>query len=151
MRFLLGASGAERLCALGAMGRRFCAPLNFTVRESGRALLLAVVIVVPIATWGDDLSAVAPPCANPSRLEGKLDATTPDVTVRLKHDTTNAPAVALTLANKYGVTVAWDGHYQVPQSGRPIPPLTADKIAQLRCEPGVDLVVVKQPEPAIFP
>jgi len=25
MRFLLGASGAEKLCALGAVGRRFCA------------------------------------------------------------------------------------------------------------------------------
>jgi len=25
MGFLLGASGAEKLCALGAIGRRFCA------------------------------------------------------------------------------------------------------------------------------
>jgi hypothetical protein len=31
-RFLLGASGAEKLCALGAKGRRFCAALSFTVR-----------------------------------------------------------------------------------------------------------------------
>ena len=32
MRFLLGASGAEKLCTLGAT-RRFCAALNFTVRR----------------------------------------------------------------------------------------------------------------------
>jgi hypothetical protein len=31
MRLRLGASGAEKLCALGAI-RRFCAALNFTVR-----------------------------------------------------------------------------------------------------------------------
>jgi hypothetical protein len=31
--FRLGASGAEKFCALGAMIRRFCAPpRNFTVR-----------------------------------------------------------------------------------------------------------------------
>jgi hypothetical protein len=33
MRFLAGASGAGKLCGLAAKGRRFCAPLNFTVRR----------------------------------------------------------------------------------------------------------------------
>ena len=33
MRFLLGSSGAEKLCALGATGRRFCATTNFTARR----------------------------------------------------------------------------------------------------------------------
>jgi hypothetical protein len=32
MRFLLGASSAEKLCAVGTKGRRFWGPLNFTVR-----------------------------------------------------------------------------------------------------------------------
>ena len=32
-RFLLVASGAEKLCALGAKGWRFVRPLNFTVRS----------------------------------------------------------------------------------------------------------------------
>lgn len=43
MRFLFGASGAWGLCALGAMGRHFYAPLNFTVRphiERRRAVIV---------------------------------------------------------------------------------------------------------------
>jgi hypothetical protein len=32
IRLRLGASGAEKLCALGTMIGRFCAALNFTVR-----------------------------------------------------------------------------------------------------------------------
>ena len=32
-RLWLGASGAEKLCALGAKGRRFCAAPTFTVRR----------------------------------------------------------------------------------------------------------------------
>jgi hypothetical protein len=40
MRLRLGASGAEKLCALGAMIRRSARPLNFTVRR-------------PSATTGD--------------------------------------------------------------------------------------------------
>ena len=93
------------------------------------------------------------PCATPSRLEGQLDATTPDVTVNLKPDTMNAEAVAIALGNKYGVMVRW-GYYAmqgfIPQS-RSTSRLTRDKIAQLRCELGVDVVVVEQREPRISP
>jgi hypothetical protein len=37
MGLRLGASGAEKLCPLGALGR-FCAALNFTVRVQRREL-----------------------------------------------------------------------------------------------------------------
>jgi len=40
MRLRLGASGAEKLCALSAMGR-LCRPLNFTVRPQPWCLSLS--------------------------------------------------------------------------------------------------------------
>jgi len=49
MRLRLGASGAEKLCTLGAIGRRFCAALNFTVRPPGmRARLTSFVICAAV-------------------------------------------------------------------------------------------------------
>jgi hypothetical protein len=114
--------------------------------------LMAVAIIVPVTTWGGDLRAVTPPCASPSRLKGQFDATANVVTAKLKHDTVNAEAVAMTLAKKYGVIVRWgyyDGWSFVPPSGFSTSGWTPDKIAQIRCEPGVDVVVLERPEPVI--
>lgn len=49
----LGASGPERLCALGAIGR-FCAALNFTVRRHMRSLLTLYAVILASCSTSND-------------------------------------------------------------------------------------------------
>jgi TPR repeat protein len=86
-----------------------------------------------------DSGVVTPVCTQPARLEGNIDATALDLTVRLKGFTADPKAVAAELSKKYGFEILWvlplnyGGGFRASL-------LTPSEIAQLRCEPDIEVV-----------
>lgn len=105
---------------------------------------LAVVLLVPVASYSDDSIVVTPACGQPARLEGHFNAWR-HYLVSLKASTADLRGVADALSKKYGFRWEWGP----PGVVRVITLLTPDEIAQLRCEPDVGGVAYEQP--AIFP
>jgi uncharacterized protein len=86
-----------------------------------------------------DSGVVTPICTKPARLEGEVDAAAPDLVVTLKGFTADPKAVAAELSKKYGFEILWvfplnyGGGFRASL-------LTSSELAQLRCEPNVEVV-----------
>ena len=100
--------------------------------------LIAIAILVPIVSYADKSSVVTPACTQPARLEGNIDAA-PDLIVRLKGYTADPKAVAAELSKKYGFKILWVFPLNYG-GGFSASLLTPSEIAELRCDPGIEVV-----------
>jgi len=104
-------------------------------------ILLFLALVVPLSARADDTAVVTPACAHPARLEGHFDGS-PSIMVKLKSSTRDAQAVGMALSKKYGFKIVW--WFRAVFKGFIAPYLAPGEIAELRCEPDVELVEYDQ-------
>ena len=97
---------------------------------------LAIVVFAPVAFADSDATAIAPPCANPARLENQFDGIA-GVWVGFKPSTVNPHAAGLALSKKYGFKIEGYGFYW---KGFIVSFLAPTEVAALRCEPDVEFV-----------
>ncbi len=135
------AAGAGGDCAPAApMGRFVGGPSTSPLGAQMRALLV-LAAAVPTVLHAADAEVVSPQCDHPSRLESHQATGKPTDYILFRRGTATQTGIT-NLHQKHALTVngyvAWKG-----LEGVSVPPLTSSQVAELRCDPHVELVVLQ--------
>ncbi len=103
--------------------------------------LPVLAAVIPTVLYAADAEVVPPQCDHPSPLEHHQPTGVPTDYILFRRGTASPTGITI-LHQRHALTVsgyvAWKG-----LEGVSVPPLTPSQVAELRCDPDVELVVLE--------